>query len=323
MQVKYFIVVNPGSRGGESRRLFKHIRGLLASKKIVYDYTFTKSLDDAYTLSSNANQQGYDVIVAIGGDGTINRTIQGFYNDQGERLSPAKLGVMYTGTSPDFCKNYNIPLNFNQALTTLIKGKSQEITLGKITCARQFNPNLVNKPLTKCTRTIRYFTCCANIGLGAQLARYANSGIRKWMGDYLGTFLSLMYILVTYRSTNYCLYLNNQEVSLTNVHNLAVGRTYYIASGIKMNTELQQQEKLFYHCAVQNLNSNNIISCLRTLYGGKRICNQPPFVIGYNNGVTIYGSGRNPEIECDGDPIGFLPCRIEPVKESLTLITGA
>ena len=86
----------------------------------------TECLHDAYLLSKNANNEGYDVIVAVGGDGTINKVLNGFYDDQGKRISRSRFAVIYTGTSPDFCKSYGIPLDIERAVNFIIRGHSKK-----------------------------------------------------------------------------------------------------------------------------------------------------------------------------------------------------
>ena len=110
MAMKYFFILNPGSCSGASEKSFAAIKHILKLRGIEYEYAVTKDLDEAYSLSAQSNRQGYDIIVAVGGDGTINRVINGFYNKEGRRISHAKLGIIYTGTSPDFCRSYNIRL---------------------------------------------------------------------------------------------------------------------------------------------------------------------------------------------------------------------
>ncbi len=295
--MKYYFIMNPGSKGGYSQKEFRLIHQILTQNHIGYDYAITKDLDDAYTLSVQANQKDYDVIVAVGGDGTINRVLNGFYDQNGKRNSKAKFGVIYTGTSPDFCKSYNIPLKIDKALYTLIKGNVKSIGIGKIA----FKDN------------VKYFACCANIGLGATLAGYANSGIRKYVGDKLGTFLSLMKTLCVYRPVTVKLVrqklsketLSNEIPSnkertnenISHVYNISVGKTYYVASGLKINNELKENEPMFYVLIIKD----HPLKSICTLYAGKSL------PLEYAHEITIEGDAA---VEFDGDEGGKLPCTI-------------
>ena len=274
--MRYFLIMNPGSKGGKSEKRFNLIHKLFEGYD--YSYAVTKTLDDAYFLSKKANADGFNAIIAVGGDGTINRVLNGFYNNQGKRTSAANFGVIYTGTSPDFCKTYNIPINTEKAVKTILNGKMREIDIGKI----------------EFTDGVRYFACCANIGLGASLANNANSGIRKTFGDTMGTFFALIKTLTQYKPIDFSV--NGKE--LKHVYNLSVGKTYYVASGLKITHELAQNDERFYLLPLHG----QVVGNIYKLYTGKPIKN-----IEYASEIEIKGEGK---VEFDGDEGGELPCII-------------
>lgn len=321
--MKYFLIMNPGSRGGKSRRNFAKIRAFLAKHNKEYQCRTTKFLADAYAFSVEANTQGYDVIVAVGGDGTINRVINGFYDSSGTRRSSAKLAVIYTGTSPDFCKSYHIPIKIDQALEVLLTGKSKKIRIGKVTYAGNFVEKLAGQPVSAADNTkTSYFACCANIGLGATLARKANSGIRKYLGDFLGTFISLLQTLTQYKPSDFVMEWDGRRKELRKVFNLSVGKTPYIASGIKVKNDLTPKDEKFYTLIVKSMSLLDIPGVFKKIYGGKEFTNSEIISLEYVGSLEIYGNSNNPELEFDGDPRGFLPCLLETVQDPLDVICG-
>jgi len=325
--MRYFLIMNPGSGGGSQEKVEK-ILAFFHSNRLKYDYTLTDTLEDAYTLSVEGNRKGYDVIVAVGGDGTINRVINGFYDIEGRRISSSKLGVIHTGTSPDLCKSYNIPMGIEQALKTMLVGKTQQISIGKITYAGTYDKRLDGQPLhslqslsnTRDNVQTSYFACCANIGLGASVARGANSGIRHYIGDYAGTFVSLIKTLLKYRPNHFSVSLDGQVQVLTKVYNIAVGKTTYIASGIKVNNQLTLGDHRFYSLIIQDIGLADCIGVLRKLYSGKKFTNNKTMSLKYASLIEVYGNSKNPEVEFDGDPRGFLPCVIETARDPIDLI---
>lgn len=326
--MKYLFILNPGSGGGKSRRRFESIFAFLQQHRVEFDYKLTTALEDAYTLSAEGNLKGYDVIVAVGGDGTINRVINGFYDSQGKRTSGAKLAVIHTGTSPDLCKSYQVPLKLEQALEVILEGKSREIHIAKLTCAREYDPKLDGRSLDGLEgnpeRVQRdYFACCASIGIGAAVAKDANSGIRKIMGDFAGTFLAVIKNLLTYRGRELTLCLDGKEQVFDKVCNIFVGKTTYIASGIKVKNRLSPNDRRFYILVIHNLGLVNWLSVLRRLYSGREFVDNRTMSLQYAEKVEVYGSRYNNRLEFDGDPRGFLPCVIETAREPLKLICQA
>ncbi len=319
--MRYFFILNPGSKSGKSRKRFETIIDLFDEARIDYCYEVTKSLEDATKLSIYANNEGYDVIVAVGGDGTINRVLNGFFDGDGNRISKAKMGVVYTGTSPDFCKSYGIPVDMEEAVKLVLEDKSSKIRIGRIVLSNSYSKQYDNKIVDGsgdfCTR---YFACCVNIGLGAALARRANSGIRGIVGDYAGTFFALIRTLFTYRPVEFTLVSDGNRQRESRVYNISIGRTFYIASGIKVANSLTHNDNGFYNMTVKNMNIGNWLKTINRVYSGKKICNDETLSLEYGNVIEVLGNNECPEIEFDGDPGGFLPCRIDMAAHCLDLI---
>ena len=321
--MKYFLIMNPMSQGGKSLGRFKKIFTLLDAMHLDYTYELTKSLEHARLLSKKANESNFDVVVAVGGDGTINSVISGFYDGTGNRTSSALMGVIYTGTSPDFCKSYNIPLNINKATHILADPHVRKIKIGKISyCEKNLAKNH-GKRLTEVSGVkTGYFGCCVNVGLGPLLARAANSGIRKYLGDKAGTFVSLIKILLAYKADTLDIIRDDTEREINKLYNISIGITPFIASGIQVNHDLTDNDERFYCMIAKNLKFYNIPDLLYTVYSGRKIKNSGFLSLDYCKTLEIPGNYQHPEFEADGDPVGYLPLKIELSKSRLELITG-
>ncbi len=319
--MKYLLIMNPGSRSGKSGENFKKIFDMFDKESVDYQYRITKSLDEAYKFSVDGNLSGYDVIVAVGGDGTINRVLNGFYDSSGRRLSGARFGVIYTGTSPDFCRSYGIPLDIESAVKALFENKTKTVSVGRIVFAKAFSEKYHGKPVNDVSDfEVRYFACCSNIGLGAALARRANSGIRGVLGDTLGTFISLIRTLMSYTPTDFTVCFDGKPERIQKVFNISIGKTFYIASGIKVKNDLKCGDQRFYSLTVKNMKIKDLPGVIKKVYGGDRIVSDGIISLDYIDSVEIYGNSQNPEIEFDGDPGGFLPCSISTSEGALEVI---
>jgi len=308
----YFLIMNPASHSGKSRRKCDEIIRRMTESNADFDYHFTKDMDHALMLSRNANLDGYKTIVAVGGDGTINAVVNGFYSTDGFRLSDASLGVIYTGTSPDFNRSYNIPLTIDQAVDSIIKQKIREIPVGMITFE-----NLTSTEIPE----VRYFVCCTNIGLGASLARKANGGIRRKLGDFWGTFLSLIRLLFHFKSFSAISIERSQETTAHKLTNISVGITPYIASGIKVPVSFDPRKKEFYKMTVRKLNLFRVVPLLKKVYSGKPFRNTEYLSLESTTQIE-FSSANTVEVEADGDPVGMLPCAIRFAQDNLPLIVS-
>jgi diacylglycerol kinase family enzyme len=318
--MKYLLILNPGSKAGNSKKKFAKIFSILASYNIHYQYKITEKLEDAYNYSLQANMDGYDAIIAVGGDGTINHVINGFYNKDGKKISEAVLGVIYTGTSPDFCKSYKIPLILKEAINTIIIAKKKKIKIGKIELSQNLNKEGVFLPGAE-NRIVRYFSCCVNVGLGATVARRANSGIRKYLGDFFGTLISLIISVIRCKPGNYLCKYNGQVTSISKCYNLSIGITPFIASGIKVPVRIDSVGQ-FYLMGACRLTWLNIMGVLKRIYRGIPFSNDDSLWIDYTRNIEISNNLKNPDIEFDGDPAGYLPCSLNFAQDDLDVFVS-
>jgi diacylglycerol kinase family enzyme len=315
--VNCFFIINPHARNGRAKKTAPRLLSLLEQTSLSCAWSLTDSMEHAFHLSRNAQKENYDAIVAVGGDGTINRVLNGFFDAGGHRISRAKMGAIHIGTSPDFCKSYGIPRSLENAVHALSAGTTSLVRVGMMTCVSSSDPDA-----SACPGRPLYFGCCANIGLGASLARSANSGIRKYAGDTAGTFISLLGVLFRYRPATVSLSMDGRQRTLANVYDIAVGRTRHIASGIQVLHQLGPLDDRLYVVTVKNLTPASTIGVLRLLYGENAIpAGKKEIALDYCHRIHCSGDTRI-EVECDGDPAGFCPCTITTAPDTLELIVG-
>ncbi|WP_010651630.1 diacylglycerol kinase [Oceanobacillus massiliensis] len=83
---------------------------------------------DATEAAKQAVERGHDLVVAAGGDGTINEVINGL---AGYERRP-KLGIIPAGTTNDFARALHIPRDIHKAVDVILSGKSMMLDIGKV-----------------------------------------------------------------------------------------------------------------------------------------------------------------------------------------------
>lgn len=120
-----FFVINP--RAGPARNQFR-LRRLIAESfrqnARLDAIHVTGSASDAIGASRQAAEAGFDPIVAIGGDGTINEVANGVYG------TGARLGVLPGGSGNGLARHFGIPMNLRAALKVLSANKTLDIDVG-------------------------------------------------------------------------------------------------------------------------------------------------------------------------------------------------
>lgn len=122
------IIYNPTS----GREAFKKDMALALEKLEVAGYETsahaTTGEGDATKAARDAAHKRFDLIVAVGGDGTINEVINGIC----EQEYRPKIGVIPAGTTNDFARALDIPRNIKVALDVITAGKTMAIDIGKV-----------------------------------------------------------------------------------------------------------------------------------------------------------------------------------------------
>lgn len=122
------VIYNPSS----GRELFKRRlpEVLVKFEKAGYETSCheTTGEGDAEAEAKLASNRGYDIVIAAGGDGTINEVINGLANAP---VRP-KFGVIPVGTSNDFARALRIPRTVDRAVNIIVEGNTIPVDIGKM-----------------------------------------------------------------------------------------------------------------------------------------------------------------------------------------------
>jgi YegS/Rv2252/BmrU family lipid kinase len=123
-QPRHLIIVNPQAKHGEGTKLTPVIERILAS--VPHDTIETTGPGHATDIASEA--AGYDVVVAVGGDGTVHEVLNGLMHQPPENR-PA-LAVLPTGSGNDTCRTLGIPFDVSDAAMILATGERRRFDVG-------------------------------------------------------------------------------------------------------------------------------------------------------------------------------------------------
>jgi diacylglycerol kinase (ATP) len=156
---KICFIINPLSGARTSIRTLVHLiqeNVTIAGRECAVVYI--QGPGDGSRLSREAVAQGFDLVVAVGGDGTVNAVAQGLLN------APAVLAVIPAGSGNGFARSLGIPLDQRDALRLLLAPKSIAMDAGTING--------------------RYFFNMAGIGLDAAISKSFEQYSRRGIGTY-------------------------------------------------------------------------------------------------------------------------------------------
>jgi YegS/Rv2252/BmrU family lipid kinase len=308
---QYFLIINPTASSGRAKNRYKIIINALQKQKINFDYALTQRPKDAVKLAQAARNKNYPFVVAVGGDGTIAEVITGLLSNNSTGNIP-KLGVLHIGTSPDFNKYHNIPVDISAAIQTLLKAKTKSIDIGKITYQETCPGNS--------RQTIAYFGSNVNIGLGPMIASKANSRFRKYLGDTCGTLLAVLCSLIGFNKFSLNIEIDGLKTKLRDMVNLTIGKDPYLASGMRVFNAISPDDGKLFCLSISLTSWAKILTSLYKLYLGNFLQYQGAR-ISYAKEIKIDYCKAYPKIEFDGDVQGELPAEISILPKALEVIT--
>ena len=277
---RFLVLANPSSHGGRSGRILSLLRELLSEGEFVV----LKNIEEASRLAREAT--GYEAVVACGGDGTVNAVARGVLANRDNAL---KFGVLYTGTSPDFCREHGIPTDAEEAVAVLRAGVVREIPV--------------------LTANGDPFFCSMNLGMGAMVAATANR-LRPLLGDALGTLWSILREVLHGR--RYDVQVNGEKIC--NVAHAFVTRMPRIAGGLKVALPPLADDEY----ALWFARDVSRFGCLRIVWNLYR--GNPCGELRVLRGKTTFASVNHVALEYDGDPHGALPVAVGFAPRRLRLL---
>lgn len=116
-------IVNPVSGNGRTKRILPHLVGLARKLGLEFDLQLTEAPEHATELARDHASE-FDVVVAVGGDGTVNEVAAGTVR------SDTVMGIIPTGTGNDFIRAIGRLKNLQEYVHRLVAGKVKAVDVG-------------------------------------------------------------------------------------------------------------------------------------------------------------------------------------------------
>jgi len=163
--VRTCVIFNPVARGNKARH-FKHWLDGIATECTLMP---TQGAGDARRLGRIAIKEGFELVIAAGGDGTVNEVLNGIADTPGG-LEQARLGVLPLGTVNVFARELKFPLRLPAVWEILQRGKERWIDVPKVEFTTKGKPDR------------RFFAQLAGAGLDARAIELVSWKHKKQVG---------------------------------------------------------------------------------------------------------------------------------------------
>lgn len=294
--VRTCIIFNPVARGDKAR----HFRDWLESIATECTLKPTRCAGDARCLAAEAVAENFELIVAAGGDGTVNEVINGI-GDAPEGFARAAFGVLPLGTVNVFARELKLPKAIPEVWRSLQRGREQRIDL----------PCVEFSAAEKTER--RYFAQMAGAGLDARAIELVSWSLKKKIGP-------LAYVVAGLKA----LFENKPPIQVSAKGRKLSGELVLIGNGKLYGGDYQifaaadWQDGLLDVCVFPRVNLFTLLRCAPSLLWHKKL--PESLVQRFPAAAVELSSPTAVAFELDGEWIGHLPATFSVERQLLRVI---
>ncbi|TFB08971.1 diacylglycerol kinase family lipid kinase [Candidatus Atribacteria bacterium MT.SAG.1] len=249
MILKTELIINLTAGGGKPRPHLKTIFKYLKENGFNFKVSYTSNHGEAIELARKAADKGMDLIVSIGGDGTVNEIVNGIMKSKNN----PSLGIIPLGWANDFIKSVNIPSDITQACQILVQGKIKEIDVG-----------IINEKI--------YFANICGVGFDAEVAQLANQMKDRhpnWriLSAFIYIFATIKKLLSPFGYHHVKIKLNGQKIH-SKILFIAIGNGKFYGGRFKITPRAILDDGLLEICLVEEMGRFKYLSIIPKVFKG-------------------------------------------------------
>ena len=238
---KYLFIINPIAGNGKAKAMRGIIEEVMDENQIDYKIVYTSKPKEATYIASSYD---FDVVVAVGGDGTVNEVTAGLIDREG-----IVLGIIPAGTGNDLCRNLNLPLDPKEAIERILEGKVSKIPVG------QSNGHI--------------FLNISSVGFDVAVL-INHEIIRKKLKGKLSYIIAVIYTLFKYQKDKVIIDIEG-EIYHRNLFLLAIGKGKYYGGGMMIIPNSNPYDDYLYVCLVKDVSNLRVLTLFPLIFKGRHL----------------------------------------------------
>jgi YegS/Rv2252/BmrU family lipid kinase len=251
-----------------------------------------------------AAADGATLVVAVGGDGTVNEVVNGLMRLREHGRQLPELAVLPRGTGTDFARTFGIPTRLEGALAAIQQGSSREIDAGRVSY-RAWDG----------TDGVAWFANVASAGMSGAVAQRANT-TSKAMGGKASFLWATLAVFARWKPSEVEVEVDGERRRRL-MYDVIVANGRFLAGGMHMTPEAKPDDALFDVLLIGDITRADLALTLPKVYRGTHLPH-PKAELLRGSVVSITSEPPLP-IELDGEQPGTTPVRFEIVPRALRL----
>ena len=302
--LRSLVIVNPTSGAGATSRRWDSIAKLLRSSLGNFESVLTRAPGEATTLSRAALRDGFEMVVSVGGDGTLNEVVGGFFDGSTPVAPEAVLGVIALGTGCDFARTIDL-MDLDSACARLAGRNTRSIDLG---WARFTGHD--GAPTT------RIFINVVSFGVGGLVARLVSPRLKAVSGQLAFTLATLR-ALAVYRDKTVTLEFDATPPRSLAITNCAFGNGRYFGAGMQVAPAAELDDGELDVTIWSGFGLMDFIRKRHALYDGSHVRMPGAQVLRTRRAIAT--SESTVLLELDGESAGKLPAQLQVLPNAIRL----
>ena len=300
---KNLFIVNPVAAGGKTGSLWPAIEEELRSLGLSFDHIFTEAPNHATALAREGVEKGYDMVVAVGGDGTANEVVNGLMSPGSEKAD-ALLGIVITGRGSDLARTIGVPADYGEACARLAGERTMTVDLGLVEFHEEGE------------RRERYFVNVGGGGFDGEVAQRANRA-PNFMGGTIPYLSSLVTTLISYRNKHVELILDDEEPIEMVANSVIVANCQFFGGGMRIAPEADPNDGLFDVIVIGDVDKIEFLMTVPKVYDGTHLSH--PQLYAYRAKRVEVRSKEPLLLQVEGEVCGETPLIFNIIPSALQI----
>jgi YegS/Rv2252/BmrU family lipid kinase len=282
--------------------------GLRNNGHLHADVRTTDSFGQATCLARDAVKSGCRVVVAVGGDGTVNEVVNGMFGNGVLLDRDLVLGVVPLGSGCDLARTLGITVETTPALKALDANSIKRLDVGKV--------EFVNLRGEKETRL---FINIADLGAGGLVVQKASRAPRI-LGPRPNYAWGILTAAAFYRARKVSISIDDGPPTSMAIRNTIVANGRYFGRGFLAAPEARMDDGLFDIVSVGNFGTLEGLWHVPKLRNGKHLGLDK---VSHSRGRRVeVTSDEEVLLEMDGDLVGSLPATFEIIPNAISVMVA-
>lgn len=302
---KVAVVVNPASANGTTGKRWPEIAAAFEQEGLSFVHTLTEAPNHATDITSRYLKEGYDLIIAVGGDGTANEVVNGFFVDGKAGRKNAAVAFISTGTGLDLSRTIGMPGDTAEAIRHVLNSPLRPVDVGRIKYSSGSGE-----------QEMRYFINVAGLGLDGDTCLRVNR-TSKALGGFVSFLWGTLASLALYKNQDMTVNVDGELICDEPVTVIVVGNGRYFGGGMNIAPNAVIDDGFFDIVVLRNLSKLSLLKNLPKVYSGTHL-SHPQITSLRGKKITVSSTGTA-LLELDGEQTGQAPVEIEIMPQAINL----